>query len=41
MAATGAVGITGGNYQVFARFIAESGANMYLSTPVGFDTLLH
>lgn len=36
MAATGATGIAGGNYQIFEKFLAESGANVYLDTPVGF-----
>ena len=36
MAATGATGIAGGNYQIFEKFIVESGANVYLDTPVGF-----
>lgn len=36
MAATGATGIAGGNYQIFEKFIAESGANVYLDTTVGF-----
>ena len=35
MAASGATGIAGGNYQIFEKFIAESGANVYLETPVG------
>ena len=41
MAATGASGIAGGNYQIFERFIAESGANVYLDTPVSFCRLSH
>jgi hypothetical protein len=36
MAASGATGIVGGNYQIFEKFITESGANLYLDTPVGF-----
>ena len=40
MAATGATGIAGGNYQIFEKFIVESGANVYLDTPVGFFWLL-
>jgi prenylcysteine oxidase / farnesylcysteine lyase len=36
MAATGATGIAGGNYQIFEKFLVESGANVYLDTPVGF-----
>lgn len=36
MAASGASGIAGGNYQIFERFISKSGANVYLNTPVGF-----
>jgi prenylcysteine oxidase/farnesylcysteine lyase len=40
MAATGATGIAGGNYQIFEKFIAESGANVYLDTRVSFCELL-
>ena len=40
MAATGATGIAGGNYQIFERFIVESGANVYLDTPVGFFLII-
>jgi len=40
MAASGATGIAGGNYQIFEKFVAESGANVYLNTPVGFHGLL-
>jgi prenylcysteine oxidase/farnesylcysteine lyase len=36
MAAAGATGIAGGNYQIFEKFIVESGANIHLDTPVGF-----
>ena len=40
MAASGATGIAGGNFQIFENFIAESGANVYLNTTVGFHGLL-
>ena len=36
MAATGATGIAGGNYKIFEKFVVESGAKIYLDTPVGF-----
>ena len=41
MAASGATGIAGGNYQIFERFIGESGSNVYLDTTVRFCGLLH
>ena len=41
MAATGATGIAGGNYKIFEKFVVESGANVYLDTPVGFCGLLY
>jgi len=34
MAASGAVGIAGGNYQMFEQFLNRSGANVYLNTRV-------
>ncbi|TFK30726.1 hypothetical protein FA15DRAFT_690376 [Coprinopsis marcescibilis] len=34
MAASGAAGVAGGNFQLFEQFLNRSGANIYLSTPV-------
>ncbi|KAF7306595.1 Prenylcysteine lyase [Mycena indigotica] len=34
LAPTGAVGVQGGNYQVFEQFLNRSGANLYLNTTV-------
>jgi prenylcysteine oxidase/farnesylcysteine lyase len=41
MAATGASGIAGGNFQIFEQFLNRSGANVYLNTPVRPHSKLH
>lgn len=41
MAATGASGIAGGNFQIFEQFLNRSGANVYLNTPVRSHSKLH
>ena len=41
MAATGASGIAGGNFQIFEQFLNRSRANVYLNTPVRPHFKLH